>query len=510
MPEFAIGVPIVLLALLAFCLFKKSVAPIVALLAAEFSMIYIAPVYYIFNQLPARSENPFHGAPYIDFLQAKSGVDRVFGRDGVLMPNWASAFSLFDVRDLDAVYEGRYFPFLNTFFPGEMKAVYPDLFSCFRGLGDYNFSKPLQRRLLQLSSVRYLLSVRPYDTANEVVEEILAQNAGRLLPGKEPLITRTAFNLSGDFRETLGEHPPYHQLPYRLQVPAGKTVFHYSYGINPEVFNKPGDGVGFTLELRNAAGRIFPIFHNYIDPKHNPQERFWMNGTIDLSAFQNQRIELLFSTDPGPHGNSAFDWAGWGNLYFEGVTQTALPGFKSVFGGEAKVFEYDDVLPRAAVFYHADLVDDGPAILAKLADPSLDVFRSVVLARSDLDKVTLSAIGDLNQAAPRKDDAARIASYRSQAVQIETRSDTSGILMLNDSADPGWTVSVDDHPARWFPADYMFRCVLLTAGAHTVQFRYQPKSFRQGAAISGATLSLLAIAGFLFRLRPLKVPFSSV
>lgn len=41
-----------------------------------------------------------------------------------------------------------------------------------------------------------------------------------------------------------------------------------------------GDGVGFTIEVKNSSGQIEKLFSKYIDPKHNPDERRWMDGEI--------------------------------------------------------------------------------------------------------------------------------------------------------------------------------------------------------------------------------------
>ncbi len=97
--------------------------------------------------------------------------------------------------------------------------------------------------------------------------------------------------------------------------------------------------------------------------------------------------------------------------------------------------------------------------------------------------------------------AASIKSYKSQDVQIEASLDRSGILVLNDTAYPGWTASVDGHPAAWVEANYLFRGVFLSPGKHTVRFRYQPKSFSRGATISGLTAAGLLAFGFLAPLR---------
>ena len=50
---------------------------------------------------------------------------------------------------------------------------------------------------------------------------------------------------------------------------------------------------------------------------------------------------------------------------------------------------------------------------------------------------------------------------------------------------------------EWVEANYMFRGVLLPAGKHAVRFRYQPKSFRRGATISGLALAALLAGGFI-------------
>jgi uncharacterized membrane protein YfhO len=48
-------------------------------------------------------------------------------------------------------------------------------------------------------------------------------------------------------------------------------------------------------------------------------------------------------------------------------------------------------------------------------------------------------------------------------------------------------------------ANYLFRGVLVPAGKSTVEFRYQPMSYRAGWAI--AALALLVLAGLVFRER---------
>ncbi len=135
----------------------------VSVLTVELSTIFVVPAYYLFNSTPNISENPYQGAPYIRHLQ-KSTQDysRIFGRDGFLFPDWSSSFSLFDVRDVDALYYSKYMPFVREFFGGPSNEGLPaERANYFTGLAAYDFRTDLARRFLQLSSTKYIVSAVP-------------------------------------------------------------------------------------------------------------------------------------------------------------------------------------------------------------------------------------------------------------------------------------------------------------------------------------------------------------
>jgi hypothetical protein len=289
-------------------------------------------------------------------------------------------------------------------------------------------------------------------------------------------------------------------MPYRIRIPNGpQEIFVFSYALDPAVFDKTStDGVEFIVELKEPSGRIIKQFSRYIDPKHNADERRWMDGQIDLSAYRNQTVELLFTTTPGPKGNTAYDWAAWSNFHFEGQAERsqALP-FHLIYSAEATIYRYDDVLPRATIYYRSELVHNENEALRKLLDPSLNIFQSVILNEAALTANQRAQVAGINRGPLAPVQPASIQSYTSQDVQIEASLDRSGILVLNDTAYPGWMAVVDGRPAEWVNANYLFRGVLLSPGKHLVRFRYQPKSFRWGAAISGLSLAVLLVFGFM-------------
>jgi hypothetical protein len=90
---------------------------------------------------------------------------------------------------------------------------------------------------------------------------------------------------------------------------------------------------------------------------------------------------------------------------------------------------------------------------------------------------------------------ARVVSERSREVVVVADAPRGGTLVLLDSYAPGWMAEMDGRPAEVVRANALFRGVRLPPGRHTVRFRYEPASFRWGAAISLVALALtLALA----------------
>ena len=137
----------------------------VAFLIVELSCNFIVPNFYVFNTLPPSNKfNPYDGAPYLNFLRSRNPDGyRVFGRGGILYPNWSGAFALFDVRDLDAMYYRRYIAFVRNFLlrSDDEDRIHDELADRFTGSGNgymYRLETALEKRFLSLSSIKYILS----------------------------------------------------------------------------------------------------------------------------------------------------------------------------------------------------------------------------------------------------------------------------------------------------------------------------------------------------------------
>jgi uncharacterized membrane protein YfhO len=81
------------------------------------------------------------------------------------------------------------------------------------------------------------------------------------------------------------------------------------------------------------------------------------------------------------------------------------------------------------------------------------------------------------------------------AVALSMNLDDPGLLVLSDSYYPGWRAWADGEPADIHRVNYGFRGIVVPAGRHTVEMRYEPASFRVGLFVSLLGLAALVGAG---------------
>jgi hypothetical protein len=273
-------------------------------------------------------------------------------------------------------------------------------------------------------------------------------------------------------------------------------MFEATILIKSEVHDK-SDGVGFRLEVKDGD-KIEAVFQTVLNPKDVPADRSNRAVRVDLAQYAGRDVELLFSTDPGPSDNNAWDWAGWAAPRFtarDGVEPP--PAFRKIYDGELRVYEVPNVMPRAALFRAIEVVSDDD-VLARLKDPAFNANEKAIVSRESL-PADASNSRPLVEHSGAPISAARISRYQSQNVLIEAETEAPALLVLNDANYPGWRAYVNGQPAPMVTANYLFRGVFLPAGKSTVEFKYQPRSFQIGAAISFA--AFVTLAGLMFRER---------
>jgi hypothetical protein len=240
--------------------------------------------------------------------------------------------------------------------------------------------------------------------------------------------------------------------------------------------------------LYEAKGYDLPILSRY--------DRFWrrqvVQGNVALGLLD---IPLRF-LEPTPSALRAMRLLGVTHVMEGKAVQVGEPpdervlrfdpldepGLTEVYDGpDARLYGVEGALPRAFVVGGQQVVDGEDAALDAITRPDFDARRVAV---------TEERLDGLPESGPAGE--AEIVRYGPERVTIRASSEGPGLLVLSDNHYPGWKATVDGEPADVERVDYLFRGVRLGPGAHTVEFRYEPLSFRIGWIVS-----LLALVGLV-------------
>ncbi len=136
-----------------------------------------------------------------------------------------------------------------------------------------------------------------------------------------------AVALDGVARRALFAHPPagsgVTRISYPLSSVPERAELAFGIGMLPASWSAQGDGVEFAVKVVDG-GRTDELFRRYIDPKHDPSVRRWLDVQLDLSRYAGRPIELVFETGPGPAGDNTTDWALWSEPILLPLDQSRL------------------------------------------------------------------------------------------------------------------------------------------------------------------------------------------
>ncbi len=173
-----------------------------------------------------------------------------------------------------------------------------------------------------------------------------------------------------------------------------------------------------------------------------------------------------------------------------GAFRALLPSdrgeFELVHSGDVKIYADRDGAPRATMAFDWQEVVAAEDALAYLQDQA-----GAALARPAVEGALPAGF----QPTPGAQGSAEIVAYAPEQVEIRTKSDAPGLLVLADSHYPGWTALVDGEPAPLLATNYLFRGVPVPAGEHSVVMHYRSAGWERGllVALFGLLLTLLLL-----------------
>lgn len=229
------------------------------------------------------------------------------------------------------------------------------------------------------------------------------------------------------------------------------------------------------FRVRGESDEVFPP--NYA--------AVWRLPTINGDTpFMLQRVSNLLFADGA-------EWRRWQllNVKFFLAKRPAFEGVEQVAqSGDIRVLRMQYSLPRAWAVRDTQLANSPADALRRVLVPAYHPGDTVILEQPP-------AVGPLAKG-DRPD--VRLTSYSSQRIEISAKSSGDALLVLADTYYPGWQAYRDGQRVPIYRANYSSRALDLPTGGHSFVLVFAPDSFRNGAAISLATL-LLVVVGLAIR-----------
>jgi hypothetical protein len=156
--------------------------------------------------------------------------------------------------------------------------------------------------------------------------------------------------------------------------------------------------------------------------------------------------------------------------------------------GDVVVVEDPLALPRAFVVDDVRLAASPDAALATLH--ALDPRTTAVVETTD--PARLGRVPTDGRPSPGFAGVAEITAYAPERLTVSVQAMRPALLVVTDQWNAGWQATVDGAPAPILRADYLFRGVVVNAGAHTVEMIYAPRWVPVAGA--GGLVGVAAIA----------------
>jgi hypothetical protein len=153
--------------------------------------------------------------------------------------------------------------------------------------------------------------------------------------------------------------------------------------------------------------------------------------------------------------------------------------------GAVNLHQLSDPRPFALLVYDTQIVDSDEFAHTLLANPNFDPRQRVILSRSP-------AI-DLPTNTP-KGATVQVTAFAPEAFTIAVNATTNTLLSLAHPDYPGWFATLDGQPVDILRAYGALTAVAISSGEHTVQFVYNPLSYRVGAVVSLVTVIVILAA----------------
>jgi len=137
--------------------------------------------------------------------------------------------------------------------------------------------------------------------------------------------------IEDDTRAVLFMHP-LATVTYRTQL-MDHPVLCFGIGLLPAVWEKEGDGVTFSVYLRESRDEKIILFQKHVSPADMKKQQGWIDEEIDLKPYEGQEVDLVLEVSAGSSGDARNDHAVWSNPVIRQQSRISFPRRKAAYPG---------------------------------------------------------------------------------------------------------------------------------------------------------------------------------
>ena len=263
-----------------------------------------------------------------------------------------------------------------------------------------------------------------------------------------------------------------------MAVLAEKAKDNANLEVDGNVIRVRKENTAVNIPIEKTTGQMGVLFRNAL------------YESVNLAAEEAQRLEEEGGSRLAVMNarRAAHQW-----VHFNSPLITVTTGDMSNFG-MLKGIDSSYFIGQKDMLINLGYGETGKTLRIKFEQPGDYSFDSVELIRQSME-------GYADRIAALQERQASSVAVDGNTVTVKYDLDESAFALLAVPYSRSWSATVDGEKTQILPANGMYMGVMLPAGEHTIVYRYALRGFREGAAVSLATLIGLVVFGIARRVR---------
>ena len=230
----------------------------------------------------------------------------------------------------------------------------------------------------------------------------------------------------------------------------------------------------FRVNARNSQGMLFDRNQGMID------RVFLTEGYTQLA------LKRRFPPASSPEAMHRLL-----NVRYRLLTDTVVQGGRARY--RLRLAQDTLYLPRAFFVYRTAVFSAEEAEAAFMSRPGFNPGEVAALEEPLPEPLDTAMTGGAGRAT--------ITAYTNNTLSITVHTPARGFLVVSEMYFPGWKAYIDGAASPVYRTDWSLRGVVVDRGDHSVELRYEPRSFTYGALISGGTGAVCILVLLMTALR---------